>query len=137
MANSTYGAKVEIWTGAAYVDIKGANSIKAPRLQMGNPIEALTHDMTSGIPELTHSKTYQWTQGTCELQIIPADAGQVALISAAAGTALVKFKFTRQGVTPVIVNAFVRIEEGDDQAASPSAQTLSATFIPSGASPVS
>jgi hypothetical protein len=140
MSNSTFGAKVEIFVAGspgAYVEIKGATNITNPRLQMADPISSLTNDMTSGIPELVHSKTYQWAPGSCDIEQIPADAGQVALIAAAAGTALAKFKFTRVGVTPVIVNAFVRIEDGDNPSESPTAQTLSATFLPSGVSPVS
>lgn len=137
MATSTFGAKVEIWTGAAYVVIAGATNIKNPRLQMDDPIASLTADMTDGIPTLVHSKTYKWLEGSCDLEQIPADAGQVALLAAAIGTALVKFKFTRVGVTAVIVNAFVKIEDGSDPSESPTAQTISATFMPSGASPVS
>jgi hypothetical protein len=137
MATSTFGAKVEIWTGAAYVEIKGATNIVNPRLQMADPISSLTADMTAGIPELVHPKTYQWSEGSCDLEQIPADAGQVAMVSAAAGTALTKFKFTRVGVTAVIVNAFVRITDGDNPSESPTAQTISAVFLPSGVSPVS
>lgn len=137
MSESTFGAKVEIYITDAYVEIKGATNIVNPRLQMADPISSLTADNTSGIPVLTHPKTKQWTPGSCQFEQKPADPGQVGLIAAAAGTALAKFKFTRVGVTPVIVNAFVQIEEGDNPSETPTAQTLSATFLPSGESPVS
>lgn len=138
MSESTFGAKVEIFVAGspgAYVEIKGATNIVNPRLQMAEPISSLTADMTAGIPTLTHPKTFQWSPGSCDFEQKPTDAGQIALIAAAAGTALAKFKFTRLGVTPVIVNAFVQIEEGDNPSETPTAQTLSATFLPSGVSP--
>jgi hypothetical protein len=135
MATPTFGAKIEIWTGAAYVLIAGANQIKNPRIQMDDPLPVLTQDMTDGIATLVHPKTYKWSDGSCTLDQIPADAGQVALIAAAAGTALTKFKFTRVGVAAVIVNAFVKIEDGEDGVNG--LQTISVTFQCSGASPVS
>jgi hypothetical protein len=135
MAVSTFGAKIEIWTGAAYVLIAGATNIKLPRIQMDDPEPVLTQDMSDGIRALVHPKTYTWADGSCTLDQIPADAGQIALIAAAASTALTKFKFTRVGVTAVIANAFVKIEDGEDGVSG--TQSISATFKCSGTAPVS
>lgn len=135
MSTATFGTKVEIFSGSTYVEIKGATSIVLPRLQMQDPLDKLTQDMTAGITELVHPKTFAWSDGSADFDQIPADAGQIALVAAAAATTLAKFKFTKPGVTAVIVNAFVTIEERDNPING--IQGISATFRCSGASPVS
>lgn len=135
MSNATFGTKVEIYITAAYVEIKGATNIVVPRLQKQESLSKLTQDMTGGIEEKVHPKTFSWANGSADFDQIPADAGQVGLVAAAAGTTVAKFKFTKPGVDPVIVNAFVTIEERDNPING--LQGISATFDCTGASPVS
>ena len=135
MSSATFGTKVEIFSGGSYVEIKGATDIRLPRLQPQDPMPTLTHDITDGIEQLIHPKTFRWADGSCEIEQKTADAGQVALVAAAVSTTITKFKFTKPNTATVIVNAYPVIEDG----ANPinGIATLSVTFRCSGASPAS
>jgi len=129
MSASTFGYTLTVGGTA----VLGLTSVTSPRLNHTGLIDKLTHGSSGGITEKIHPLTFSWTPGSATFDVRPADAGQIALIAAAAGTTAVACVFTKPGVTAVTVSCFITIAESDNPANTPTTQSLTATFEPTGA----
>jgi hypothetical protein len=127
MSQATFGATLSV-SGSA---VLGLTDLTLPRLQHSDLLDKMTHDNSGGIMEKIHPKTFVWVPGSATFDVRPADAGQVAIASAAVGTAAVACVFTKPGVTAVTVSCFITIEEGANPVNG--VETLTATFTPTGA----
>jgi hypothetical protein len=127
MSQATFGATLTV-SGSA---VLGLTELTLPRLQHSDLLDKFTHDNAGGITEKVHPKTFVWSPGSATFDVRPADVGQIAIATAAVGTAAVACVFTKPGVTAVTVNCFITIEEGPNPVNG--LETLVATFMPTGA----
>lgn len=138
MASKTFGATLEIYSGAAYVKVSKLLEIDPPVLMAVSPQDSTHHESASGIKESIESGLKEWTDCTGKFLTVPTDAGQDAL-RAAVGT-IVKFKVKCAGrVTPgddILFNAHV-ISVVNDTHPVEGRDVQTFTLKPTGVSPVS